>query len=179
MLIGVKFNMYVCEKPNENKITKMRRIYYLFIAGALVFGVTSCNEKKEKEATETQTEKSSTTEATDKTEGKDVEVALNPPHGQPGHVCEIPVGQPLPGGNTTSATNNSSESGQKLNPPHGQPGHVCEIPVGQPLPNGGSSSAPAGNVKLQTPLMKNNEKLNPPHGQPGHVCEIPVGQPLP
>ena len=24
---------------------------------------------------------------------------LNPPHGQPGHICEIPVGSPLPASN--------------------------------------------------------------------------------
>lgn len=85
-------------------------------------------------------------------------VRLNPPHGEPGHVCEIPVGQPLDGsggaGNSINVGNtgnqpleiktelNTNEQGKpanntgtvKLNPPHGEPGHVCEIPVGQPLP---------------------------------------------
>jgi hypothetical protein len=50
----------------------------------------------------------------------------NPPHGQPGHRCDIPVGDPLP-----VATN----SNVKLNPPHGQPGHRCDIAVGSPLPS--------------------------------------------
>ncbi|WP_167605303.1 hypothetical protein [Maribellus sediminis] len=50
----------------------------------------------------------------------------NPPHGQPGHRCDIPVGDPLP----ATASNNP-----KLNPPHGQPGHRCDIPVGSPLPS--------------------------------------------
>ncbi len=51
---------------------------------------------------------------------------LNPPHGQPGHICEIPVGEPLPEA--------QQEQGEVvLNPPHGEPGHVCEIPVGEPL----------------------------------------------
>jgi hypothetical protein len=50
----------------------------------------------------------------------------NPPHGQPGHRCDIPVGDPLP----ATASNNA-----KLNPPHGQPGHRCDIPVGSPLPS--------------------------------------------
>lgn len=52
---------------------------------------------------------------------------LNPPHGQPGHRCDIPVGDPLP---TTSANNSV-----KINPAHGQPGHRCDIPVGDPLPS--------------------------------------------
>ena len=53
-------------------------------------------------------------------------VVLNPPHGQPGHRCDIPVGEPLP----ATASNNV-----RLNPPHGQPGHRCDIPVGSPLPS--------------------------------------------
>lgn len=54
---------------------------------------------------------------------------LNPPHGEPGHRCDIAVGQPLPeNGQTQQASGN-------LNPPHGQPGHRCDIAVGEPLPN--------------------------------------------
>ena len=80
-------------------------------------------------------------------------VALNPPHGQPGHDCAIPVGSPLNGKANVAAPqsraplampalktspqmiplSNSSNS-VALNPPHGQPGHDCAIPVGQPLP---------------------------------------------
>ena len=156
----------------------MRRIYYLFIAGTFLFGMVSCNENKEKNeiVTTTESTETPTSSSTDK------EVALNPPHGEPGHICEIPVGQPLPDGNvtTTITPNTSNNSAQRLNPPHGQPGHICEIPVGQPLPNGSATNTAApSNVQLKTPLMKENQRLNPPHGQPGHVCEIPVGQPLP
>ena len=81
---------------------------------------------------------------------------INPPHGQPGHDCKIPVGQPLDGSTlnmTNSAQNNTLNAGPRvdnvpqatrpqtqtapgLNPPHGQPGHDCKIPVGQPLPTG-------------------------------------------
>lgn len=119
----------------------MRRIYYLFIAGTFLLGMASCNENKEKE-NEVTTEEVSTTESTESatTGTTESEVALNPPHGQPGHVCEIPVGQPLPNGSGGAAPSNVQlktplmKENQKLNPPHGQPGHVCEIPVGQPLP---------------------------------------------
>lgn len=78
-------------------------------------------------------------------------VALNPPHGQPGHDCAIPVGQPLNGKSNAPVTPptapamptftttpqkvpiSNSNSSVALNPPHGQPGHDCAIPVGQPL----------------------------------------------
>ncbi|WP_340110967.1 hypothetical protein [Maribellus mangrovi] len=56
----------------------------------------------------------------------DKALVKNPPHGQPGHRCDIPVGDPL---SATASTN------VKLNPPHGQPGHRCDIPVGSPLPS--------------------------------------------
>ena len=80
---------------------------------------------------------------------------INPPHGQPGHRCDIAVGEPLNSKpktttNTTSPTTNYSttpaqnntpallstnnnETKPGMNPPHGQPGHVCGIPVGSPL----------------------------------------------
>lgn len=77
---------------------------------------------------------------------------LNPPHGQPGHRCEIAVGAPLdskpvqtsvtttatPAVTSTSAPSTApmattNAKGQKLNPAHGQPGHKCEVAVGAPL----------------------------------------------
>lgn len=91
----------------------------------------------------------------------------NPAHGQPGHRCDIPVGQPLnvsptaiqtaPGQNPNNAIKidpNSMSQGKVvidnngkqvktapgMNPAHGQPGHRCDIPVGQPL---NSKPAPA------------------------------------
>lgn len=65
-------------------------------------------------------------------------VALNPPHGQPGHDCAVEVGAPLnqpvsPAPSQGIMTTPVPQTA-KLNPPHGQPGHSCEIPVGQPLP---------------------------------------------
>lgn len=77
---------------------------------------------------------------------------LNPPHGQPGHVCELPVGAPLDGSAAPAAGGQQNIQIQPqaaappvqqmqapattapgTNPPHGQPGHVCELPVGAPL----------------------------------------------
>lgn len=76
---------------------------------------------------------------------------LNPAHGQPGHRCDIPVGQPLnskppakggvPNTVATVASPTASTTPVKsdglfakgLNPAHGQTGHRCDIAVGQPL----------------------------------------------
>ena len=76
-----------------------------------------------------------------------VTAQLNPPHGEPGHDCAIPVGAPLDG--SGSAGNNTMMptpapapmpvadpvTGKgMLNPAHGEPGHDCAVPVGSPLP---------------------------------------------
>jgi hypothetical protein len=79
--------------------------------------------------------------------------ALNPPHGEPGHDCGLPVGAPLnsapapkadvkaapqtsnPPAVQVAPTANNASSGQKLNPPHGEPGHDCAVAVGAPLNN--------------------------------------------
>lgn len=72
---------------------------------------------------------------------------LNPPHGQPGHRCDIEVGKPLdskpiqatiPGNQQQQTTIASPQkanpaTGPGLNPPHGQPGHRCDLAVGAPL----------------------------------------------
>lgn len=79
-------------------------------------------------------------------------VMLNPPHGQPFHRCDIPVGSPLDNTPTRPAPVNRTGTaptlenaarlnnttvppakGPKLNPPHGQPFHRCDIAVGSPL----------------------------------------------
>ena len=60
----------------------------------------------------------------------------NPPHGQPSHRCDIPVGTPL----NTKASAAAPQSQPAvvatkpgMNPPHGQPNHRCDIAVGAPL----------------------------------------------
>lgn len=68
---------------------------------------------------------------------------MNPPHGQPGHRCDIEVGAPLnskpvqPTAPAAPVTINPQTATQPtapgMNPPHGQPGHRCDIAVGAPL----------------------------------------------
>lgn len=82
--------------------------------------------------------------------------ALNPPHGQPGHRCDIEVGAPL---NTPAL-----------------PQPNLQMPtIGSPAPAGGATiggtnAAPAGGATVAG--------TNPPHGEPGHDCAVPVGAPL-
>lgn len=59
-------------------------------------------------------------------ENPNANVALNPAHGQPGHRCDIAVGQPL-------NSQPKQETNANVNPPHGQPGHRCDLAVGAPL----------------------------------------------
>jgi hypothetical protein len=135
------------------------------------------------------------------TEENNAEVMLNPPHGEPNHRCDIPVGSPL------NATTETSENEREvmLNPPHGEPNHRCDIPVGAPLNSPTSTSgsatrttAPDLSNNLMAPTVENAKRLNlqrntssvapatgekprlnPSHGQPWHRCDIAVGSPLP
>lgn len=80
-------------------------------------------------------------------------VKLNPPHGEPGHRCEIPVGAPLDGSAATG-------------------GQSITIPPVEAAPS------PAA-LPITMPPTNTAGKLNPPHGEPGHDCAVPVGSPLP
>lgn len=90
---------------------------------------------------------------------------MNPPHGEPGHRCDIPVGQPLNSKPAqTQATqnvvvNNNGSQTIQIDPNSLQPGKF-------------SVDNKTGKAIKTAPGM------NPPHGQPGHRCDIPVGQPL-
>lgn len=136
-------------------------------------------------------------------------VTVNPPHGQPGHRCDIAVGAPLNMGTNqpktmkiqttpvqpkvvTAAQTSTSQktvTPPGMNPPHGEPGHRCDIAVGAPLnskPNTAQTSKPftitSGKpvTATATPAEKTATApgMNPPHGEPGHRCDIAVGAPL-
>lgn len=87
---------------------------------------------------------------------------MNPPHGQPGHRCDIPVGQPL---NSTPAQN--PQPGTQNIAVNANQGQTIQIDPGslQQVNNNGKAG-------------KTAPGMNPPHGAPGHRCDIPVGQPL-
>ena len=84
---------------------------------------------------------------------------MNPPHGEPGHRCDIAVGAPLnsPAGKTTTQT-------------------VTPTTASTP-----AKTLPATVAAAAAPAVDANGKalaLNPAHGQPGHRCDIAVGAPL-
>ncbi len=83
---------------------------------------------------------------------------LNPAHGQPGHRCDIAVGQPL----NSPAKSNTTVPAANV------------TPVNNPLPAQPATTQPASPF----PGTGTTAKLNPAHGQPGHDCSIAVGQPL-
>ncbi len=95
-------------------------------------------------------------------------VKLNPPHGEPGHMCEIAVGEPLPADGKAPAQNNNIQvqsggpQGITVAPTVNNPAPV-NIQPSQPAPGAATTTAPG---------------MNPPHGEPGHDCAIPVGAPL-
>lgn len=95
-------------------------------------------------------------------------VVLNPPHGEPGHRCEIEVGKPLPAdGKAPAVTATPAPAAAPTitaNPaPTGQPVTVSTSPTVTPAPATATKTAPG---------------MNPPHGEPGHDCSIAVGAPL-
>lgn len=99
------------------------------------------------------------------------EVTINPPHGEPGHRCEIPVGAPL----DSQPANNTTTRQTPVNPSANAP-TTANNPTAPTLENAQrlNSSQPRSTTSSQ-----NSGKINPPHGQPGHRCDIPVGSPLP
>ena len=81
---------------------------------------------------------------------------INPPHGEPGHRCEIPVGAPLDG---SPATPGEANDVINFNPP--------------------APAAPTSPIQVNAPdKVATPAGTNPPHGEPGHDCNIPVGAPL-
>ena len=98
---------------------------------------------------------------------------MNPPHGQPGHRCDIAVGAPLNSKPNATATPSTAA---------GQANYTKTTST----PNQTSTSTPAG-AAIATPAILNPSAtttttapgMNPPHGQEGHQCGIAVGAPLP
>ncbi|MHC0439867.1 hypothetical protein [Flavobacterium sp. 3-210] len=88
---------------------------------------------------------------------------MNPPHGQSGHRCDIPVGAPLNSPVAKPAATNTAQSGTASK------SFTVTPPANNPTPALLSTET--------TPTVA--EGMNPPHGQAGHRCDIAVGAPLP
>lgn len=97
---------------------------------------------------------------------------LNPPHGQPFHRCDIPVGSPLNAAAAPAKTDAPSKPAQAVN----RTGMSPTIENAVRLNNPQTVNPTAPTVANAT---SGKPKLNPPHGQPYHRCDIAVGSPLP
>jgi hypothetical protein len=94
---------------------------------------------------------------------------LNPPHGEPGHRCDIDVGAPLnsPPGNAKTSAPVTIDASQGIK--------SQQVPVPAAPASGQTQQIQVAPPAVTTPTAPG---MNPPHGEPGHVCGIPVGSPL-
>jgi hypothetical protein len=92
---------------------------------------------------------------------------MNPPHGQPGHRCDIQVGAPL---NSKPAVASTATSVQ--------PGTATSKQITMPTTTSGSNGTPAI-LQPNAASTTTAPGMNPPHGEEGHQCGIAVGAPLP
>jgi cytoskeletal protein RodZ len=134
------------------------------------------NPEPEQPATDetTEQEQQSSTE-------KSGEVMLNPPHGEPYHRCDIPVGAPLnsPPANTAQQTISNAASTSAPQNANNAPS-LANNPTAPTLEN--ANRLNSGQTRSTTQTNNNTgtkPRLNPAHGQPWHRCDIPVGSPLP
>lgn len=101
---------------------------------------------------------------------------MNPPHGQPGHRCELPVGAPLngstPAAKTVTPQTNQANKSFTATPSGNATVTKIESSNIQTTP-------PAPKPVAQTTLPGMEGKPNPAHGETGHRCDIPVGVNLP
>ena len=157
----------------------MKRLPFLMIIAATV--LLSCEAKKSNEVqtkSAGQAATDSTASAQNSTALPDQQVAevnegsqanavakpaLNPPHGEPYHRCDIQVGAPI----------DRPSPVQPVAPPVASPqaNSFNTNPI-QP-----SVSAPAPSVSSSAAIGP-KPAVNPPHGEPHHRCDLQVGAPL-
>jgi hypothetical protein len=107
------------------------------------------------------------------------EVMLNPPHGEPFHRCDIPVGAPLdsqPASTTRQTTTNQTTTAapRAQNPAPS----TANNPTAPTIEN--AMRMNPSQTRSTTPANSGTKpRLNPAHGQPWHRCDIAVGSPLP
>ncbi len=159
----------------------MKKVFFigLFSVGVLA----SCADSKKEPSTEETVTTTATPETANNAAANTTTTAasttansaatpagMNPPHGQPGHRCDIPVGAPLdskPSQNipTQAAPQQPANNGQGF------------LSSGGTQQQAAPAAAPSRPAQQTAPGMKG--KPNPAHGQPGHRCDVQVGQPLP
>lgn len=95
---------------------------------------------------------------------------MNPPHGQPGHRCDIAVGAPL---NSPPGNANQPKAGSAITQQIDPSKFTTQTQTSQPAATPAILSPDGAATTTTAPGM------NPPHGQAGHQCGIAVGAPLP
>ena len=107
------------------------------------------------------------------------EVMLNPPHGEPFHRCDIPVGAPLnspPASTARRTTNNAVQTPTAQS--SGSAPTLANNPTAPTIEN--AMRMNSTQTRNTAPANSGTKpRLNPPHGQPWHRCDIAVGSPLP
>ncbi len=111
----------------------------------------------------------------------EAQVMLNPPHGEPFHRCDIPVGSPLPANSPQQATTNQAPAPAPAASPSPSTATVDRsmIPTIENVNRLNTSAGRQSTTASSTPPSGTPPRNNPPHGQPWHRCDIPVGSPLP
>ena len=112
-------------------------------------------------------------------EEKSTQVAINPPHGQPGHSCAIPVGAPLNSAPVNTPRQTISNSPTVKAPTITNNPTASSIANNPMAPTIENAKRLNSSQSRSTASVQNSGRINPPHGQPGHSCAIPVGSPLP
>jgi hypothetical protein len=172
--------------------SKLKSVLFLFTISTFTFMVacSPANQKSEKSqqipalpqnqeqvpAEEPVTVEPADNENAEQTspEQKNAEVMLNPPHGEPYHRCDIPVGAPLDSepANRTRQTINSAETSTT------PASSLANNPTAPTIENARRMNG-AQTRNTTPPPTGSKPELNPPHGQPWHRCDIAVGSPLP
>ena len=115
----------------------MKITFNKILLGIAVLGLTAFTSCKEEEKTP---ETTPNTQMTGNTAGSEGTPDVNPPHGQPGHRCDMPVDASLTHANSTDTQLALMSSPSKIRhyksttyPPQCEPYHDCIIPVGGDL----------------------------------------------
>jgi hypothetical protein len=145
-----------CKKDEETKITEETKQTAQPMTGEQWLK-QRIGQPQTQQTQQTQQAQTQQTQQTQQTNPIQTPPGMNPPHGQPGHKCEIPVGAPLDTKPTTAQ-------------PQATPQVVNQKPVEQPQMKINTNAGAA---------TISGAKINPPHGQEGHRCDVAVGAPLP
>ena len=166
----------------------MKKLYVLSIVAAMT--LISCKDNKA-EATSTDSITNVETEHTNHdghdhstetnnnviTSDQAPKDGINPPHGHPGHRCDISVGAPLDSAPTQAQNGQPTQAAQPSSNGQGFLGQGNAQAAPQQTQTAQAVPQQTQTAQVTAPGMQG--KPNPAHGQPGHRCDVSVGQPLP